>query len=879
MTWHLDSPIFPLFVIAATMSALAVYIFREHQTSESRILAVLSASVAVWCFAYALELGCAGLPNKLLWARVKYLGIAVIPTAWLLFALHYSGKKHWLKRGVVSLLASGPPAILAVVWTNDFHSLFWTGISVERTRGFSVLALPTGAGFWLCAGYNHLLVLLGTVLILESFLRSHRLFRKQAGIILLGALVPWVGNAIFIFGLSPVSHLDLTPFAFAVTCLSCAWSLFRLHITELVPIAYDAVIQGMDDCVIVLDGRNRIIEFNLPARPLFACVPSEAIGEPAEHVLPDLAAQLRLPLDENAATSREVMLDDGTARRVYDVRISCLRDRQSRSVGKVVVLRDITLRKQAEENLEGSLSLLRATLESTADGILVVHNEGRAVGCNRKFLKMWGLSEAEAMSGDKVLEGRLFLEQLKEPEEYLTRLKALYAEAEAEGCELLELNDGRIYERYTQPRRIGETIVGRVFSFRDITENTRLQNQLVETTTYLENLLETASDVIYTLDLRSSLTFINRRAEEVTGYTRRELMENGIAFLVHEDDRTEHARRFKIVLNGGCEASQIRFRRKDGKVITLSVNETRIVSEGRPVGIFGIARDITNELALEEQLRQAQKLEAVEQLAGGIAHDFNNLLTVIVGHTQLAMMETEDADPIRDDLQEVESAAQMAADLVNQLLAFSRRQTTELRLVNLNSILDEMRTVLRSLVKKDTSLRLRPASGLWPVKVDPNQFKQVVFNLVINAGDATPPGGAITLRAENVNVGPEEGRKIGDLKPGRYVVLTVTDTGKGMSKEIQCRIFEPFFTTKPEGKGTGLGLSTVHGIIKRHGGHIAVCSEAGCGTSFTISLPAGDGSPEYEELVGAIQAGHGLRSVLPPEDEKSRRRTQTRTER
>ncbi|GAB4342729.1 MAG: hypothetical protein Kow0099_20490 [Candidatus Abyssubacteria bacterium] len=849
-----------LFLTAAGTASLAVYVVSKKSTPGARVLALLMGAVAFWSFVYALELGGATLSVKIFWAKFKYFGIVAVPPIWLIFALQYTGRSHWVRPRLVPVLSVGPLAILTLVWTNEWHGLYWTGTTMETTDTLSVLSLPVGIGFWFSMAYQYLLLFLGTVVILDSYLRSHRIYRKQAGAMLLGAMVPWVSNGLSLIGATPIHHIDLTPFAFAITCMAGAFALFRLQLADLVPIAHHAVIQGMDDCVIVLDRHNRIIDLNPSAHALLQPSGCDVIGLSIQEALPGLSLQLEHSVDPDAP-AREVMLGDEQSRRFYDMRISPLLGHGGHPTSKVMVLRDITTRKQTEEKLEGSLSLLRATLESTADGILVVHSEGKTVGYNRKFLNMWGLPESLAVSGCDIQRHSIFLKQLKDPQRFLNRLDGLHDNPEAEACEIIECNDGRTFERYTQPRRIGETIVGRVFSFRDISDNMRLQTQLLDTTNYLENLLETANDIIYTLDLEGSLTFVNRRAEEVTGYSREELVENSLAFLVHLDDLKDYARRFGKVLNGGCEASQIRFLRKDGQVIVLSVNETPIIKEGRPVGIFGIARDITKELALEEQLRQVQKLEAVGLLAGGIAHDFNNLLTVIVGHTQLAMLGMPDGSPTRENLHEVETAAQQAAGLVNQLLAFSRRQAVQLRLVNVNSVIDEMHNLLRRLIKEDTHLLVKPAPGLWPIKVDPNQLKQVILNLTLNARDATSPGGGITLRTENVTLGTEDITRIGNLKPGPYILLTVTDTGQGMTEEVQRRVFEPFFTTKPEGKGTGLGLSTAYGIIKRHGGHITVNSMLGRGTCFSVYLPVEDSLNEEEPLVGTTSFAHAFDSA------------------
>ncbi|MBI5116943.1 PAS domain S-box protein [Candidatus Poribacteria bacterium] len=349
MTWYYGPYAIPLFFTAIGMVTLACYALRRRGACENRTLALIMGAVAIWSLAYALELGNAELPAKLFWARLKYAGIVVVPTAWLLLTLQYTGRSHWLKPSTLVLLGIGPLATLLLVWTNRFHHLFWTSASIEISRTISVLFLPVGVGFWLCAGYFYLLVFFGTALIFEAFLRSHRLYRRQAAAMLLAAIAPWVGNGIFLAGWSPFPHLDPTPFAFAITCIVGAYALFRLRLADLVPIAHAGVIRDMDDSVIMLDVRNRIVELNPACRRLSNLSGSEMIGSLIEQTLPNLSGHLDLPLN---GVAREFILDRGISRSIYDVRVSPLQDRQNRPIGKVVVLRDITKRKEIERELQ-----------------------------------------------------------------------------------------------------------------------------------------------------------------------------------------------------------------------------------------------------------------------------------------------------------------------------------------------------------------------------------------------------------------------------------------------------------------------------------------------------------------------------------------------
>jgi two-component system, cell cycle sensor histidine kinase and response regulator CckA len=317
---------------------------------------------------------------------------------------------------------------------------------------------------------------------------------------------------------------------------------------------------------------------------------------------------------------------------------------------------------------------------------------------------------------------------------------------------------------------------------------------------------------------------------------------------------------------------ETRLRRPDGKPLWMYLNASLVQdTAGEPLYLLLYLRDITERKSLEDQLRQAQKMEAVGQLAGGIAHDFNNLLTAILGSTELLLADTPPDDPRREDVQEISRSAHRAAALVRQLLAYSRKQVLQPRRVDLNAIVRDMGAMLRRVVGEPIELRLDLDPGLGHVTADPGQLEQVIANLGVNARDAMPRGGTLTITTSNVT-----GRGVtapadeGLPAAGPLVSLAVTDTGIGMDDEVRGRLFEPFFTTKELGRGTGLGLATVYGIVRQSGGHIQVRSRPGGGSSFTVYLPRAEAPrPARGALAAAAPVSGGSETVLVAEDEEA----------
>jgi hypothetical protein len=810
---------------------------------------------------------------------------------------------------------------------------------------------------------------------------------------------------------------------------------------------------------------------------------------------------------------------------------------------------EITDMMRAEDELHRTLSLLSATLESTADGILVVDLAGRITSTNRKFISMWRLPEEllAARQDERLIEH--VHDELKDPDAYLRRVRDLYTDIEASSFDILELRDGRVFERYSQPQRIGGTIVGRVWSFRDVSERRRTEEQ----NRLLAHTIQSTGDIISITDLEGRFTFVNRAFLTNYGYGESEVMGRGVALIdsprnppglqreireatqggtwrgelwnrrkdgtefpvelttsqirdpdgrvvglvgvwsditerrrsetvqvavyniaeaasaadsldtllqavhrivgelmpaenffvaLHDRaaglltfpyfvdqvdtadaarplsrglteyvlragrpllgtpdsvaalersgeveligapsldwlgvplkvgadtigvltvqsytegvrfgareleilefvsaqvamaiERTRSAQRLQasetkyrqlfegnpeamfvydaetlrfLAVNeaavrnygyareeflgmtlldirpeeevgrlvatlaqyrgGTARATGLRHRHKDGTLVDVEVTFDDIDFAGRPARL-AVVEDVTERRRLEEQLRQAQKMEAVGQLAGGIAHDFNNLLTAIIGYATLLDRALPVDTDVREDVQEIIGAARRAGNLTHQLLAFSRKQVLRPTVLDVNVVVRDMERILQRVIGEHITLHTKLDPGLAYVLADASQLEQVIMNLAVNARDAMPAGGRITIETANVPLDAELALAHPEAGPGVHVLVAVSDTGEGMTAEVKAHLFEPFFTTKEVGKGTGLGLATVYGIVRQSGGFIAVDSERDHGSRFRLYFPSAESAAPETTHRSPEPAAGGSGTVLLVEDE------------
>lgn len=557
--------------------------------------------------------------------------------------------------------------------------------------------------------------------------------------------------------------------------------------------------------------------------------------------------------------------------------------------------------------LAQALALTRAIFQSAPDGIVVTDAAGLITDFNQRYLDLWGLDADSLHSRDHRDVEKIISNQFADPVSFLSRTEEIHQAADSEVAEILRLADGRVYEQISQVLLVDAQPAGRVWSFRDVTERLCSLGLLNEQARTLEVLSKTGAalasqldtkDVaqrtqalrrseqqfeqlvngvkdcaIYMLDPGGHVVSWNPGAERIKGYRAAEIVGRHFStFYTAEDQAAQMpAQTLATAAREGKYESEAWRIRKDGSTFWASILVDPIRSEdGTLIGFAKITRDMTERRTMQEQLHQSQKMEAIGQLTGGVAHDFNNLLTVVLGNLETIGRHIP-TDQVRL-LRAVDHAtrgAKRAATLTQQLLAFSRRQPLNPKPTDLNRLVTGLSDLVRRTLREDIALETVLGAGLWRVEVDSNQLESALLNLAVNARDAMPNGGKLTIETANSHLDNHYTTSFSEITPGQYALICVSDTGVGMSKDVLSHAFDPFYTTKPIGEGTGLGLSQVFGFVKQSGGHIKLYSEVGEGTTVKIYLPRflGEEIQDECEAVPVQSRGHPSETILVVEDD------------
>jgi len=523
------------------------------------------------------------------------------------------------------------------------------------------------------------------------------------------------------------------------------------------------------------------------------------------------------------------------------------------------------------EQLRSSERRYRSLFEGNVAGVFRTALDGRYLDCNEAYARIYGYASREDVLADNSLsryanaaDRAARIAKLRE-KKILTNLET--QQLRNDGSSIWVLHNLSLLKDEEGNEFIEGTIL-------DVTERKRAEAEILEWKNRYEAAVLASRQIIYDWDPKTNRVTFGNNLETILGYSPEEIggVKNRWRELIHPDDLERYTKEVDRIVASGEEPLHLeyRVRKKDGTYFTMKDEGRFIHNDAEKAGhMVGFITDVTEQRMLEEQLRQSQKMEAVGRLAGGLAHDFNNLLTVIKGYSRMVLDNPRREDQVRINVGHIDSAAERAASLTRHLLAFSRKQVLQPKVLDLNALIVNLDQMLRRLIGEDIEVVTKTASNLDSVKADPSQIEQVIMNLVVNARDAMPRGGKLILETANVELDAEYAREHEGVRPGRYVMLAVSDTGSGMDQQTQARIFEPFFTTKELGRGTGLGLSTVYGIVRQSGGHIWVYSEINRGTTFKVYLarvedPAATVQPASRSAVP--ESGH--ETLLLVEDDQ-----------
>ncbi|MEI6669210.1 MAG: PAS domain S-box protein [Acidobacteriota bacterium] len=628
------------------------------------------------------------------------------------------------------------------------------------------------------------------------------------------------------------------------------------------------------DGVLVFTGANKSADriLNLDC--------SEYVGRTLEEIFPALAstdvpagyrrtAAEGVPFDVD-----QVDYDDHHVRGAFEVHAV-----QTAPNHVAAFFRDITERKRAEVALQHERDLVARVMETSPAGVIVMNRDGQLSFANQAATRILGLVKSQTPTRPyDPPEWRITaFDGSPLPADHVPFERVMATRSPVFGARhAIQWPDGRRVMLMVSAAPIldqaGE-VEAVVAAVEDITESIRLEEDLRRSEQQSRTLVDGARDMIFALSRDGVLTTLNPAFEEITGFTRDQWMGRPFVELLHVDDGSKA---LALTRGGRDEGTrhtmQLRVRSRAGGYRIGELHTTQLRDGDQVVGVLGVVRDVTDRIHLEEQMRHSQKMESIGRLAGGVAHDFNNLLTVMLGFTAQAKDGLSSHDPARADLAEVEEAGAKAAALTRQLLAFARRQVTEPRPLDLNAVTLGMDKMLRRLIGEDVQLLTRLGNQLGTVSADLGQIEQVIVNLAVNARDAMPRGGTLTIETANVLLDKAGNTHDADVPAGRYVMLAVGDTGHGMTPEVQAHIFEPFFTTKDKGKGTGLGLATCYGIVKQAGAWIWVYSEPGHGTTFKIYFPRIQAAAEALAPAVAVAPVVGHERILLVEDDEGVRK-------
>ncbi len=843
---------------AMISTAIAVYLAPHWGADTPRRLLSLMIAVAIWSLTYAMEYKSSTLALKLWWVKAEYFGSVWIGVLFFMFILSITGKERWLSRKNQLLLCIVPVFAILLALTNQSHHLMWRLAWLDFSGPTPMVVYLRGAGFWMLVGYSYTLLLVGTVILLHAFVSAKHISRKQLTVVLVGLSVPVACNLLYLFNSQLLRNLDVTPMAFTISGIVYAWGLFRYQLLNIIPLAHEAVIDGMSDSVLVLDRHDQIVDINKAAETVFGDRATVLSGKPLTYFRSDLARFVAMHRCAKAQRF-EIELPVRSETRQWSMHLSPLLSRKGRHNGWLIILRDITDRQKAEGALRESEEMHRAMLEAAPNPIVVYNLNGEVTYINPAFTSVYGWPLAELVGK------RLDFVPPEHLAETVAAVKKTYANPDGNYDFITRrlTRDGRLidvsinstiyHDKQGQP-------AGMVVNFTDITHIKKTETELRNTKNYIRNIIDSMPSVLIGVDTKIRVTQWNLEAENLTGIKAAGVRGQYLPTVF--PPLAGQTAAITGTITSGTVHTEPRVPLSTGTKALFADITIYPIGADRVQGVVIRVDDITERLRLEEVMVQSEKMLSIGGLAAGMAHEINNPLAGIMQTTQViknrvgadlqgnakvaaacgleldslaAYLEKRGVAAMLD---QILSSGRRAAKIVDNILSFSRK--SDQAVVSTHDLSRLLDTTVE-IMGNDYDLKKRYdfrsieiireyGQNVPPVLCEKSKIQQVFFNILKNGAEAMA----------NWCAGPLE-FTLRHYQADGMVVVEIEDNGPGMDADTRKRVFEPFFTSKQAGVGTGLGLSVSYFIItSQHAGSLDVDASPESGAKFILKLPVID---------------------------------------
>jgi PAS domain S-box-containing protein len=809
MIWQYNVFALPLFFGAFMSLGLSLFMLGRRRITGAPAFTVLLLLIAEWCLADGLEYVSADLPSILFWDKVLFVGFVSVPVACLIFVLYYTGRNGWLRARIISLLFIIPVITLLLRWTDEVHHLIYSEYGLVTSYGLSILQWTWGNWFCVDAAYSYILSLVAIALLVQYFLHSQGVARWQSLILILSISVPLAASVFDVLDFN--LPFDCTPLALTFTGFADFWAVFRFRLFELMPVVRETIVRDMADGVIVFDSGNRLMDINPAGERIFGSA-AGILGKSATEFFKEHGLNSQCLTKE----SSEISLTIDGVKRYFDLTFTQLEDNKRGLRGRIGVLRDITDIAMSERKY-------RLLSDNMPDAVFTMDLQGRLTFASPRA-KMTGYSVQELLT--------MNIKELIPPDDLAEVLNRLAARSRGETelpplqLDLIRSDGTRLpIEIHTILLTEGNTPVGVQGIARDVSERKQMEDALRESEARFRELADLLPQIVFEMNKRGVFTFVNSVGLSSLGYTEQDRRGGFDAFQVFppEDAKRVIENMRRVMRGEQTGPNEYNLMKRDGTLIPALVYSSAIVRNGRSEGLRGIIIDLTERKKLEAQVVESQRLAAIGETTTLVGHDLRNPLQTMTSTAYLvrklvASERAEDRKLAGELLGTLDDTIRYIDKIVSDLQDYARPVGADLVETSLPDLFRA--TVSNVKIPQNVQVTMDIQGNSSNLILDPTLLKRVLTNLILNAVQAMPNGGKLTIASSS-----------GDDS----ITFAVRDTGIGITPENLRKIFHPFFTTKAQGQG--LGLPVCKRLIEAHGGTIDVTSHVGKGSAFTFKIP------------------------------------------